>query len=598
MSRLNPASVLEEGAVKRNPKLILALTFIAACSLVLTGCSTMSAGPPMLQASTTATITSTAFTITSSSVPFAVESTPYSASLTASGGEPPYQWSIVSGALPAGLQLGASTGTLSGSATQAGAFPFSVHVTDAAAHSAQRNLTLQVSAANLCGPPTYNCSRTDFNVVQVPSSAPNVGNLAGANTIVTDPDFGNPIVRITDWNTDPGMPANGRQWISAASASSNENIWNLNSTLFIVQAIGAAGYPFSFNPTTMQASRLYVTSHPSTGGLRLSDGGFWSRSDPNVLYTSSGTVISKYDFSDRVNTPSPQAVYDFTSSPHCLPTGFQATWFARGGVSAGDTVFGMVFSDRGAQGTGVYAVAYKPGSGCTLLNTQTGQVTGDWGTTGTIGIPDRWTIHNSKVSLDGDWMMVSPQNCMSSSCSAGPYFWQIGTTTVNSCGQGKRCSGHATEGYSHFINNPNTGDQVSRLFSDPSVVAELTPILPPGLQTPLDEHPSWNNADPADSLPFFLSFWSPITPFPAPWYNEITGVAVEGSGRVWRFAHNFITTKSQIFCTQYGIGSVSQDGRFFLWSSDWMGTLGSQSGAQACTVGQDCRGDVFVVELR
>jgi hypothetical protein len=45
-------------------------------------------------------------------VPSAVVVTPYSASLAASGGQPPYQWSVASGSLPAGLQLGASTGTL------------------------------------------------------------------------------------------------------------------------------------------------------------------------------------------------------------------------------------------------------------------------------------------------------------------------------------------------------------------------------------------------------------------------------------------------------------------------------------------------------
>lgn len=28
----------------------------------------------------------------------------------------------------------------------------------------------------------------------------------------------------------------------------------------------------------------------------------------------------------------------------------------------------------------------------------------------------------------------------------------------------------------------------------------------------------------------------------------------------------------------YGIGTVSQDDRFFIFSSDWMGTLGSQTG--------------------
>jgi hypothetical protein len=95
-----------------------------------------------------------------------------------------------------------------------------------------------------------------------------------------------------------------------------------------------------------------------------------------------------------------------------------------------------------------------------------------------------------------------------------------------------------------------------------------------------------------------VSTWSPLTSFPAPWYDEILGVAADGSGKVWRFAHSFITGRSQSFATKYGIGSVSQDGRFFLFSSDWMGTLGSQSQAAACSVAKDCRGDVFVVELQ
>jgi hypothetical protein len=94
-----------------------------------------------------------------------------------------------------------------------------------------------------------------------------------------------------------------------------------------------------------------------------------------------------------------------------------------------------------------------------------------------------------------------------------------------------------------------------------------------------------------------VSFWSSVSPFPAAWYNEITGVAPDGSGKVWRFSHSFITSKSQVFNAYYGIGSVSQDGKFFLMSSDWMGTLGSESGTSSCTIGKDCRSDAFVVEL-
>jgi hypothetical protein len=547
------------------------------------------------------TIVSSEFTITTSSVPSAVTSIPYSASLTASGGHPPYGWNVSSGSLPPGLQLSASTGKLAGLATRAGSFAFSVEATDAAALRVQQHFALDVSSSNLCGPPTYNCSRTDLSIVQVPKGPPSVGNLTGANTIVTDPDFGNRIVRITDADTDPGAPwTYARSFVSSSSGSADENLWNTDSTLFLIQSVGGAAYPFAFDPSTLHGARLYLSSYPSTGGMKLSDAGTWSRVNSNVLYTSSGTAIDKYDFTDRTNPPAAQRLFDFTSSHNCLPAGFSVTWSARGGVSAGDAVFGMAYSNNGAQGTGVYAVAYKVGSGCTILNTQTGHVTGDWGATGTVDITDRWTIHNAKLSKDGNWLIIARTSCLSSSCSDGPYFWQIGTTNVSSCGVGGKCGGHWTEGYSHWVNNDNSplSNQVIRSFAESTLRTFLTVRFPIGITTPFDQHQSWNNADPADSVPFVSSTWSSVSPFPAPWYDEIIGVATDGSGITWRFAHSFITGRSQRFSAAYGIGSVSQDGKFFIFSSDWMGGLGSEAGARACTIGENCRGDVFVVELR
>jgi len=557
-----------------------------------------SAAQPTAQASTTISIASVQpLNIVSLSIPSAAVATPYDAQLTASGGAPPYRWNILSGSLPAGLDLASSSGAISGTTMQSGNFSLTVSVADAAAHTAQQSLTLQVtSLKGSCGPPRYNCSRSDFKTVQVPVSVPSVGNLTGANRVVKDPDFGNSIVRITDWNTDPSLPDVARGFVSTSSGSADENLWNIDSTLFLVQSLGAAAYPFTFDPATMQAARMYVDSSRDTGGLKLSYPGTWSRVDANVLYSTIGSAVYKYDFTDRKNPPTPQLVLDFKDGQHCLPAGFSVAWRSIGGVSDGDAVFGMAYSS-GVQGTGIYAVAYHVGKGCSILDTQTGQVRGDWGTLGTINIPDRWTIHNVKLSKDGNWLIVAPQNCTSSSCSKGPYFWQIGTTNVTSCGEGKHCSGHWTEGYTHWVNNDDTMHQEMRPLPNVRTVLDLTGILPPGLQTPLDEHLSWNNADPADSLPFFVTTWSPIRPFPTAFYNEIIGVAPDGSGKIWRFAHSFITSQSQNFSTAYGIGSVSQDGRFFVFSSDWMGTLGSQSARPGCTIGVDCRGDVFVVQL-
>jgi hypothetical protein len=141
-------------------------------------------------------------------------------------------------------------------------------------------------------------------------------------------------------------------------------------------------------------------------------------------------------------------------------------------------------------------------------------------------------------------------------------------------------------------------NQVFRSFARANSVSNLTSIFPPDITAPLDQHQSWNNVDPADSLPFFSSTWSTTSPYPAPWYNEVIAVAADGSGKTWRFAHTFITAKSQRFSTEYAIGTISQDGRFFILSSDWLGMLGSESGSPTCTIGKNCRGDVFVVELK
>ena len=617
---LTPGASLQFSATVRNTNETAVVWRASAGTISADGLFTAptdtSAGPITITAasvankaassSTVVTLCKSKFAITVSNLKPAVVGKPYSAELTATGGQPPYRWNIVATSLPEGLLLNGNTGMLSGSPIRAGSFDFTVQATDAASRTIQASLPLVVNAlgstGEACGPPVY-CSRTDVEIVQVPSRPPNVGNLAGANTIVTDPDFHNRIVRITDANTHDRTYFKNRSYMTAAGGSADENLWNLDSTLLVVQDTGSQVYPFSFNPTTMQASRMYTSSRPETGGLMIPTPGSWSRVNPNVFYTESGTAIQKYDFSDRDTPPSPQPVYDFVSSRKCLPAGFTVKWKSRGGVNADDTVFGMAFSNTGAQNTGVYAVAYKVGSGCSVLNTQTGRVWGDWGANGTIQRTERWTIHNAKLSKDGKWLVLAVGNYLTSPRPQehGPFFWEIGTTNVISCGDGGFCGGHWTEGYTHWVNNNDTpiSNLVIRSFAEAKSVDGLS-HHPPAAKFSgfFDQHLSWNNVDPADSVPFLSTTWIPTATFTAPWYDEIIAVAADGSGRTWRFAHSFITGHSHNFSIKYGIGSVSQDGRFFAFSSDWMGTLGSHSGARGCTVGFDCRGDVFVVELK
>jgi sugar lactone lactonase YvrE len=71
----------------------------------------------------------------------------YSQTLAATGGNPPFAWTLSGGSLPDGLALSAS-GVISGTTTAAGTFNFAVAVTDSAGLTANQNFQLTVIAAD------------------------------------------------------------------------------------------------------------------------------------------------------------------------------------------------------------------------------------------------------------------------------------------------------------------------------------------------------------------------------------------------------------------------------------------------------------------
>lgn len=88
------------------------------------------------------TLAQTMLTILTTSLPNAAVGVSYSQTLQAAGGQPPYTWSISSGALPTGLMLDPVTGIIGGIPTTPGTFNFTAKVTDSVSNVATQPLTI------------------------------------------------------------------------------------------------------------------------------------------------------------------------------------------------------------------------------------------------------------------------------------------------------------------------------------------------------------------------------------------------------------------------------------------------------------------------
>ncbi len=85
-------------------------------------------------------------TIAPATLPNGTFGVPYSETVSASGGATPYSYAVTAGALPTGLSLGTSSGTIQGTPTAAGTFNFSVTATDANGFTGTRAYTVATSA--------------------------------------------------------------------------------------------------------------------------------------------------------------------------------------------------------------------------------------------------------------------------------------------------------------------------------------------------------------------------------------------------------------------------------------------------------------------
>jgi hypothetical protein len=524
--------------------------------------------------------------ITAKQLPSGRVQSPYQTSLTASGGEQPYTWSVVSGSIPAGLLLDAATGMISGTPSETGSFPLGIRVSDRDAHSSSANFSVQISATSTtvtpsatCGGPPVYCARSDRDLVpETPMPAPEV------NIVFKDPDFGSPMVRVTDADVLVNMGLSNIYYVT--NASSEQNTWNTDSTKFYVIGEGGNFLLYSFDPMTMQASWDPIPG--STNGALPVENDTFSRTNPNIVYgraESPDQLIAQYDISANSLT-------DLIATTSCVPGLAASSHMGDVSVSAGDQLL-LTYEGGNEQDTDMFVVVYEKSLGCRWYNTSTGEIGGQWGPTGKATSGASFLLHNARIAMSGDWAVLD------TSTTAQKFFWQVGTLNVIACGisEPPYCGGHSVAGYNNFVNSSGLLDDMNILIrpsNNLNSTVQLINPLPKAVQWGFDKHLSWNNDNPADTMPVCgTTFPEENGPFAInrAWNREIICIRTDGiQSQVWRFGHHRSVYHGDFWSTPRG--NLSQDGKFYMFTSTWENQLGLRKGSPA-----GYREDVFIIEL-
>jgi hypothetical protein len=124
-------------------------------------------------------------------LPSGVLDEPYTQTLEASGGQTPYQWTLIEGNLPEGLSLSGG-GALSGAPTQEGAFNFVIRVVDSSDATTTKVFRLDVRSFAL---PVLSFSGladivrpAEQPVIQVSVAEPSATQIQGLLTLTFTPD--------------------------------------------------------------------------------------------------------------------------------------------------------------------------------------------------------------------------------------------------------------------------------------------------------------------------------------------------------------------------------------------------------------------------
>ena len=442
-----------------------------------------------------------------------------------------------------------------------------VHLAIFAASFAAALLGDLAAQAEVAAPPLTYHAVSDTKVYPKPP----LPKLGPAGFIFDDPTFHCPILRVSDEKT-----VEGRAIVTPATAFSNP--WNANSTLFCVLADGSHNIPYHFDPKTMTASRI--------AGLPIlpdiANEIAFSRHDANICFGKDRVRqgIAQFDFAVNKAT-------DFIDVGKL--TGLEPGYLGTLSVSAND-VLALIFGG-GGQDASPYVLLYDLKTRKhRLWNTKEGTVDGK-----PVANAPRFTQHSGLIDQSGRYFVTLGPGVRQ------PIVWDTATDEIYPISNQEE--GHYALGYGEMVNcsRPYALRGLDSKAVDKASVLTQFPAGAPYFA--YDSHVSWNNARPGARVPVVLSTYHPFErPDPkCAWGDEVIALATDGSGKVWRFAQHrsvaHIRIENRPASEQKGYnfwdcprGNVSQDGRFYMFTSNWEESVGTDAQGRS-------REDAFIVKL-
>jgi hypothetical protein len=451
------------------------------------------------------------------------------------------------------------------------------------------------------GPPNYLGSSQNQNAI-VQDAAVSMGGSTGTGTCVTPTDFHNPECRATD-----SLSGGGYNWSLTGIFTGNytvtptggdyTSIWSCGglcgspNLAFIIATFSGCCYGVLGINTTNPAAPIAASA--LVPGFQVGGEAFaWDKHTNGLLvHMVTGTgALESYTFTNATTAPTANGTFfDFKNCTGSGVTASNVTWQGDMGISADNDFIGVSASISGSQDTGTLILAYQRSTGsCWVYHTDTATITcvGSGCVSGSTSISDTYHVHDSNMSAS-HWIQISASNgglisvgCHSLSNTNQNYFWNIATATVTCMDSSTAGTGHNVAGSLKEWNTDNYPTSEIRTFATPGTYALWGGTYPsPCCSQVTNAHQSWPSPDTGmvftTTTSVGLGLGASPT-FTSPLVDEIYGQTMDGTNTWRRFHHCHITDTNANFYVSSCIDSVSQDGRFVVWTSDNLGNFGGR----------------------